>query len=114
MVELQNIMFYYLILPIKIDLRSEKTVALSNLSIYWTWKNIKSSCNNNKIKISAPTWSEEFEYILIGGLSTLSRCFLRSSTIFSVYKDLSFLYYAFIELIILLYNILVIFFDRYK
>ena len=44
----------------KIDLRSEKTVALSNLSIYYTWKNIKSSYNNNKFKISAPTWSEEF------------------------------------------------------
>ena len=34
----------------KIDLRSEKTVALSNLSIYYTWKNIKSSYNNNKFK----------------------------------------------------------------
>ena len=45
----------------KIDLRSEKTVALSNVSIYYTWKNIKSSYNNNKFKISAPTWSEEFE-----------------------------------------------------
>ena len=45
----------------KIDLRSEKTFALSNLSIYYTWKNIKSSYNNNKFKISAPTWSEEFE-----------------------------------------------------
>ena len=45
----------------KIVLRSEKTVALSNLSIYYTWKNIKSSCNNNKFKISAPTWSEKFE-----------------------------------------------------
>ena len=44
----------------KIDLRSEKTVALSNLSIYYTWKNIKSSYNNNKFKVSAPTWSEEF------------------------------------------------------
>ena len=44
----------------KIDLRSEKTVALSNLSIYHTWKNIKSSYNNNKFKISAPTWNEEF------------------------------------------------------
>ena len=44
----------------KIDLSSEKTVALSNLSIYYTWKNIKSSCNDNKFKISAPTWSEEF------------------------------------------------------
>ena len=45
----------------KIDLRSEKTVALSNLSTYYTWKNIKSSYNNNKFKISAPTWNEEFK-----------------------------------------------------
>ena len=46
----------------KLDLRrSQKTVALSNLSIYYTWKNVKSSYNNNKFKISAPTWSEEFE-----------------------------------------------------
>ena len=44
----------------KIDLRSEKTVALSNLSIYYTWKNIKSSYNNNKFQIFAPTGSEEF------------------------------------------------------
>ena len=47
----------------KLDLRKgQKTVALSNLSIYYTWKNIKSSCNNNnEFKISAPTWNEEFE-----------------------------------------------------
>ena len=46
----------------KLDLRrGKKLVALSNLSIYYTWKNIKSSYNNNKLKISAPTWSEEFE-----------------------------------------------------
>ena len=43
--------------------RGQKTVALSNLSIYYTWKNIKSSCNKNKFKISAPTWSEEFELL---------------------------------------------------
>ena len=42
----------------KLDLRrGQKIVALSNLSIYYTWKNIKSSYNNNKFKISAPTWS---------------------------------------------------------
>ena len=41
--------------------RGQKTVALSNLSIYYKWKNVKSSYNNNKFKISAPTWSEEFE-----------------------------------------------------
>ena len=46
----------------KLDLRSgQKNVAVSNLSIYYTWKNIKSSYKNNKIKISAPTWSDEFE-----------------------------------------------------
>ena len=46
----------------KLDLRrGKKTVALSNLSIYYTWKNVKSSYKNNKFKISAPTWSEEFK-----------------------------------------------------
>ena len=46
----------------KLDLRrGQKTVALSNLSIYYTWKNIKSSYNNDKFKISAAAWSEEFE-----------------------------------------------------
>ena len=40
----------------KLDLRSgQKSVALSNLSIYYTWKNIESSHKNNKFKISAPT-----------------------------------------------------------
>ena len=46
----------------KINLkRSEKYVALSNLSIYNTWKKIKKSYKNNKFKISALTWNEEFE-----------------------------------------------------
>ena len=46
----------------KIDLRMGKNViALSNLSIYYTWRNIKSSYNNNKFKISAPTWNDEFK-----------------------------------------------------
>ena len=47
----------------KLDLRlGEKVIiALSNLSIYYTWRNIKSSYNNNKFKISAPTWNNEFE-----------------------------------------------------
>ena len=46
----------------KLDLRrGQKTVALSNLSIYYTWKNVKSSFDNNKFKISAPRWSEQFE-----------------------------------------------------
>ena len=46
----------------KIDLRrKDKYIALSNLSIYYIWKNIKKSYNKNKFKISAPTWNEEFE-----------------------------------------------------
>ena len=46
----------------KLDLRrSEKSIALSNLSIYYTWKNINSSYDNNKSKISAPIWNDEFE-----------------------------------------------------
>ena len=47
----------------KLDLiLGEKVIALSNLSIYYTWKNIKSSCNNNKCKISAPTWNLNLNY----------------------------------------------------
>ena len=46
----------------KINLkRSNKYVALSNLRIHYTWKNMKKSYKNNKFKISAPTWNEEFE-----------------------------------------------------
>ena len=46
----------------KLDLRrGQKSVALSNLSIYYTWENVKSSYDNNRFKISAPTWSEEFK-----------------------------------------------------
>ena len=40
----------------KLDLIiGKKFIALSNLSVYYTWKNIKSAYNNNKFKISAPT-----------------------------------------------------------
>ena len=46
----------------KLDLRKdENRIALSNLSSYYTWKNIKSSYNNNKFEISAPTWNDKFE-----------------------------------------------------
>ena len=48
----------------KLDLKNpNKNMALANLSIYYTWKNqlIKSTCNNNKFKISAPTWNETFD-----------------------------------------------------
>ena len=45
----------------KIDLRRKDTyIALSNLSFYYTWENIKKSYKNT-FTISAPTWNEEFE-----------------------------------------------------
>ena len=45
----------------KLDLRiGDKIIALSNLSIYYTWENIKNSYNN-KSKVSAPTWNDKFE-----------------------------------------------------
>ena len=45
----------------KLDLRrGEKTIALANLSIYYPWKNIKSSHNNNEFKISVPTLNDKF------------------------------------------------------
>ena len=50
--------------------RGEKIITLSNLSIYYTWKNIKSSYNHNKFKISAPKWNDKFE--LPDGLSSVS------------------------------------------
>ena len=55
----------------KLDLRlGENVIVPSNLSIYYTWKNIKSSCNNSKFKISAPTWNDEFK--LPGGSYSVS------------------------------------------
>ena len=41
--------------------RKNKYIASSVFSIYCTWKNIKKSYKNNRFKISAPTWNEEFE-----------------------------------------------------
>ena len=48
----------------KLDLRrGAKSIALSNLSIYYTRKNMKSLYNNNKFRISAPTWNDKFELL---------------------------------------------------
>ena len=38
-----------------------ENMSLANLRIYYTWENIKSKYNNNKFKISAPTWNETFD-----------------------------------------------------
>ena len=46
----------------KLDFKNpNKNVALANLSIYYTWKNVKSIYNSNNFKISAPTWNETFD-----------------------------------------------------
>ena len=55
---------YVLILKLtdKLDLRKGgESIVLSDLSIYFTWKNIKISYNNNKLKISASTWNDKYE-----------------------------------------------------
>ena len=49
-------------LPDKLNLKNpNKNIVLANLSIYYTWRNIKSEYNNNKFKISAPTWNKTFD-----------------------------------------------------
>ena len=55
----------------KLNLKNpNENMALDDLSIYYTWKNIKSAYNNNKFKISAPTWYDEFD--LPDGLYSIS------------------------------------------
>ena len=50
----------------KRDLKdSKKNMVLANLSIYYTWKNIKSEYNNNKFKNSAPTWNDTLIYLIV-------------------------------------------------
>ena len=52
---------FRLLLADKVNLKNpNKKIVLGNLSIYYTLKNIKSAYNNNKFKISAPTWSSNF------------------------------------------------------
>ena len=47
----------------KLNLKTpnNKNIRLVNVSIYCTWKNIKSEYNNNKFKIPAPTGNDEFD-----------------------------------------------------
>ena len=61
----------------KLNLKNpNKTIALINLSIYYTWKNIKFAYSNNKFKVSAPTWNDEFD-LLDGSysVSDIQDCF---------------------------------------
>ena len=49
-------------LDLTVNLKNpNKNMASANLSIYYTWKNTKSEYNNNKFKISAPTWNDTFD-----------------------------------------------------
>ena len=53
---------FRLTLADKLNLKdSDKNMALANVSIYYTWKNIKSAYNNNKSEISAPTQNNKFD-----------------------------------------------------
>ena len=53
---------FWLSLADNLNLKNScKNLALANLSIYCTWKNIKSPWNNNKFKIFAPTWNDTFD-----------------------------------------------------
>ena len=55
----------------KIDLRrSENSIALSNLNIYYTWKNIRKSYKKDKSKISTQTQNDKFE--LLNGSYSIS------------------------------------------
>ena len=53
--------FVYKLIDKLILKNPDKNIALTNLSIYYTWKNVKSDYNNNKFKISAPTWNDTFD-----------------------------------------------------
>ena len=56
----------------KLNLKNRnKNIALANLSIYYTWKNIKSEYSNNKFKISAPAWNSR-EFNLPDGFYSVS------------------------------------------
>ena len=51
----------FLKLSQRLDLRSpNKHVALQNLSLYYTWKNMREEYKN-KLKITAPMWIDKFE-----------------------------------------------------
>ena len=73
----------FLNLSDKKHLKKDKYVALSNISIYYTWKNIKKACKNNKL--SAP------KYQLQHGMKSLNYVLdhilycIRDSRLFSIY-----------------------------
>ena len=73
---------YVLILKLTDLRRGEKRFVLSSLSIYYIWKNIKSTCKKNKFKISARRWNDEFKLpdgsYLISDIQDYFECLLKS------------------------------------
>ena len=56
-----NKFIYQFIDKLNLKTLNDKNIGLVNLSIYYTWKNIKSEYNNNKFKIFVPTWNDTFD-----------------------------------------------------
>ena len=55
---------FRLTLADKLNLKdSNENMALADLSIYYAWKKIKSAYNNNKFKVSAPSWNDKFNLL---------------------------------------------------
>ena len=64
-------MSYINLFSIMLDLKSLKEhVALQNLSIYSTWKNLRKQWKINKLKMIAPTWNDKLE--LLDGFYSVS------------------------------------------
>ena len=65
----------------KVNLKNpNKNMALANLSINYTWKNIKSEYNNSKFKISAPTWNDNLIYLMDLALFLIYKIILNISS----------------------------------
>ena len=82
----------------KLNLKNpnNQTTGLVNLSIYYNWKNIKSACNNNKFKISAPTWNDEFD--LPDGPYSISDIHIKKHENIHMKLQLNILLYKFIQI----------------
>ena len=73
----------------KTDLGSkDEYIALSNLSIHYTWKNTKMSYKNNKFKISAPAWMKNFSYLMDHILYQIFKIILNICNIYLIYKNM--------------------------
>ena len=74
----------------KLNLKNpNKNMALANLSIYYTWKNIKLEYKNNKFKISAPTWNDTFDLpngsYSIADIQDYFECIIKKMKLFQIF-----------------------------